>query len=307
METSRPGNLNRGQRGELSSPGKIGPESKLLFGSQFGHNLNMKTVKLKKIDPNETGAFREKDDAKAETEKYLKKMYDLLYLMFAHDRYSLLIILHGIDASGKDGTVRLIFSGANPQGVRVYSFKQPSQEELRHDFLWRCHRCLPESGFAAIFNRSYYEEVTTVQVHPEYLKAQRLPDEIVKDPKFFEKRYACINDFERMLTEKGTIVLKLFLHISKDEQKERLQERLQDRRKNWKFSEADITERKHWNRYQDVFEEMLNRTSTSHAPWNVIPANHKWYRDYLTAKTIVEALEQLKMKYPKSQKQIRIR
>ncbi len=267
----------------------------------------MKTLKLKKINPNDSGSFQNKDEAKSATEKYLARMYDLLYLMFAHGRYSLLIILHGIDASGKDGTVERIFSGANPQGMRVYSFKQPSEEELRHDFLWRCHRCLPESGYAAIFNRSYYEEVTTVQVHPEYLKAQHLPDEIVKDPQFFEKRYACINDFERMLTEKGTVVLKLFLHISKDEQKERLQERLEDRRKNWKFSEADITERKYWDQYQSVFERMLNKTSTAHAPWQVIPANHKWYRDYLTIKAIVEALEQMKMKYPRAQKNIRIR
>lgn len=266
----------------------------------------MKKIRLKNFEPEDKGKFKDKADAKLETEKYLKRMYELLYLMFAHDRYSLLIILHGIDASGKDGTVRHIFSGANPQGLRVFSFKKPSEEELRHDFLWRCHRHVPESGYAAIFNRSYYEEVTTVKVHPEYLKDQNLPDEVLKDPDFFEKRYQQINDFERMLCEKGTVVLKFFLHISKDEQKERLQERLRDRTKNWKFSDDDIKERRHWDRYQEAFDQMLAQTHTKHAPWHVIPANHKWYRDYLTARAIVEALEGLKMKFPKAQKGIRI-
>jgi PPK2 family polyphosphate:nucleotide phosphotransferase len=266
----------------------------------------MTTFKLKRIDPDARGPFKDKSEALEKTEFYLKQMYELLYLMFAHDRYSLLIILHGIDASGKDGTVRHIFSGANPQGMRVFSFKKPSPEELRHDFLWRCHRHVPETGFATIFNRSYYEEVTTVQVHPEYLKDQHLPDKILKDPDFFEKRYQSINHFEKMLSERGTVVLKFFLHISKDEQKKRLQARLVDRTKNWKFSEDDINERKHWDEYMNCFEKMLNKTNSKHSPWHVIPANHKWYRDYLTAKTIVETLQKLKMSYPKTKRKIRI-
>lgn len=267
----------------------------------------MASLSLKRTDPSFTGKFKNKEAAQEATQKYLRKMYGLLYLMFAHDRYSLLIVLHGIDTSGKDGTVRNIFSGSNPQGMRVFSFKKPSQEELRHDFLWRCHRQVPECGSAAIFNRSYYEEVTTVMVHPEYLKDQHLPDEIVEDPNFFKKRYERIKDFEKMLHERGTVVLKFFLHISKEEQKERLEARLCDSTKNWKFSLDDIKERKHWDDYMKAFEKMIQGTHSEHAPWHIVPANSKWYRDYITAKMIVEALEELKMKFPRLRKnEIRI-
>jgi PPK2 family polyphosphate:nucleotide phosphotransferase len=209
-----------------------------------------------------------------------------------------LIILHGIDASGKDGTVRHLFSAANPQGLQVHSFKRPSEEELRHDFLWRCHRAVPESGYAAIFNRSYYEEVTTVQVHKEWLGRQHLPDHILKNSKIFEQRYRQINDFEKMLTENGISVVKFLLHISKKEQKERLDERLKDHTKNWKFSPEDLKERKRWEAYMNVFGKMINETHTKHAPWYVIPADHKWYRNYLVTKTLVDHLSKLKMKFP---------
>lgn len=271
----------------------------------------MSSFKLKKINPSSTGKFKEKETAKdqceAETKKLLKKMYDLLYLMFAHDKHSLLIILHGIDTSGKDGTVRNIFAGANPQGIRTFSFKQPSVEELRHDFLWRCHKHIPECGSSAIFNRSYYEEVTTTMVHPDYLAKQNLPPEILKDKKFYEKRYHRINDFEKMLSERGTVVLKFLLHISKDEQKTRLEDRLKDSSRNWKFSLGDIQERKKWNEYMSVFEKMIQETSTKHSPWTVVPANNKWYRDYVITKSIVESLEKLEMRFPKvSNKKIRI-
>ncbi len=259
----------------------------------------MKTPNLKKVDPSSSGKFKNKEEAELETKKLLKEMYDRLYLMFAHNKYSLLIILQGIDTSGKDGTVRNIFAGSNPQGVRVHSFKNPSEEELRHDFLWRCHEKMPESGFTVIFNRSYYEEVCTVKIHPEYLEAQRIPDEFVNDKKFFEKRMERINEFEKMLSQRGTVVLKFLLHISKDEQKQRIEERLKDPSKNWKFSPKDIAERKHWSGYQTAFSEMIEGTHTKHAPWHVIPADKKWYRDYMTAKIIVEALEGLKMEFPK--------
>lgn len=259
-----------------------------------------KIKKLSNVDPDHTGKFSSKEDCEKQTAELLKQMYDRLYLMFAHDRYSLLIILQGIDASGKDGTVRNIFQGANPQGIRAYSFKSPSREELRHDFLWRCHKQIPECGLAAVFNRSYYEEVTTVKVHPEMLKAQNIPDELLKRKDFFERRYHRINEFEKMLTQRGTVVLKFFLHISKDEQRERLQERLEDRSKNWKFSPDDIKERKHWNQYRIAFDQMIQATHTKHAPWHIIPANKKWYRDYLTARLIVEALEDLDMTFPEA-------
>lgn len=229
-----------------------------------------------------------------------KKLYDLLYLLFANNQHSLLIILHGIDTSGKDGTVRHIFEGANPQGIKVFSFKRPSIEEFRHDFLWRCHRHTPESGLATIFNRSYYEEVTTVMVHPEILKEQHIPEGKCNQPNFFEQRYDRINEFEKMLAQKGTIVVKFFLHISRKEQKIRINERLNNRSKNWKFSIEDVKERKYWDAYKLSFEKMLSATSTICSPWIIVPADNKWYRNYVVSKTLVTVLDKLKMKFPKA-------
>ncbi|MFZ3231428.1 MAG: PPK2 family polyphosphate kinase [Pseudobdellovibrio sp.] len=260
----------------------------------------MAKVSLKNMNPAGHPFCKNKEEAIRATEELQKKIYNLLYLMFAHNKYSLLIILHGIDASGKDGTVRHIFSAANPQGIKVFSFKKPTLEESRHDFLWRCHLHTPESGLAAIFNRSYYEEVTTVRVHPNLLEVQNIPDEIVKKPNFFELRYERINEFEKLLSEKGTVVVKLFLHISKKEQKIRIQERLSNLTKNWKFSKEDIKERKHWDQYMNVFDKMLNATSTKYSKWNIIPADNKWYRDYLVSKIIFENLEKMKMSFPKA-------
>ena len=260
----------------------------------------MSKLSLKKINPSKHPLVKDKDEALKLTEDLQKELYDLLYLMFAHGRYSLLIIFHGIDTAGKDGSVRHIFSGANPQGLRVFSFKKPTEEELRHDFLWRCHRHTPESGLATIFNRSYYEEVTTVQVHPELLKLQSIPDEYLKDPGFFKQRYKRINDFELLLTEKGTVVVKFFLHISKDEQKERIDARLADLSKNWKFSVDDVKERKFWDKYMIAFQKMIKGTSTKHAPWTIVPADNKWYRNYIISKTLVENLKELNMKFPKA-------
>lgn len=264
----------------------------------------MSKLLLSKIDPTDTGRFKNKEEALTEISDLQQKMYDLLYLMFAHDRYSLLIILQGIDTSGKDGAIRHLFASANPQGLRVHSFKKPSDEELRHDFLWRCHLRTPESGLATIFNRSYYEEVTTVMVHPELLQAQHIPHELLKSKDFFERRYHRINDFEKMLAQKGTVVLKFLLHISKDEQKKRIEDRLKDSTRNWKFSEADVQERRYWNQYMKSFEKMIQHTSTDHAQWHVIPANNKWYRDYLITKKIVESLSQLSMKFPQVKRKV---
>lgn len=252
------------------------------------------------IDPKDTGKFKSKSEVKEPLDLLQKKLYDLLYLMFADGKRSLLIILHGIDTAGKDGVVRHLFSVANPQGLRVHSFKKPSPEELKHDFLWRCHKMIPEAGFAAIFNRSYYEEVTTVKVHPNLLQFQSLPDEISKDPNIFKKRYKQIKEFESFLSLNGIEVVKFFLHISKDVQKKRLDERLKDHTKNWKFSPDDLKERKYWNEYMNVFEEMIKFTSTSQCPWHVIPADNKWYRNYLITKLLVDRLSKLKMSFPKS-------
>lgn len=260
----------------------------------------MGKIVLSKISPSAEKHGVDKAKALAETKVLQKKLYDQLYLMFAHGKYSLLIILQGIDTSGKDGTVRHIFSAANPQGIKVFSFKKPTELEARHDFLWRCHVHCPESGLAAIFNRSYYEEVTTVMVHPEHLELQNIPDASLKRKDFFELRYDRINDFEKLLAQKGTVVVKLFLHISKKEQQERIDKRLKNLSKNWKFSEADVKERAHWKKYMISFEKMLNATDTRHAPWNIIPADDKWYRDYLVSKTLVTALQDLKMSFPKA-------
>lgn len=250
--------------------------------------------------PAEHPLCKNKEEALRLTEPLQKKLYDLLYLMFAHDKHSLLIILQGIDTAGKDGTVRHIFSGANPHGIKVFSFKRPSLEEFRHDFLWRCHRHTPESGLAAIFNRSYYEEVTTAMVHPGLLKEQHIPDSSRNRADFYERRYQRINDFEKLLVQKGTVVVKFFLHISKQEQKIRIKERLKNRNKNWKFSTEDVKERKHWAQYMVSFDKMLAATTTKHAPWTVVPADNKWYRDYVVSKTLVETLKKLKMNFPKA-------
>lgn len=256
-------------------------------------------MSLARVDPAQTGRFRDKAQGKAATEELRARLYDLLYRMYAGNRHALLVVLHGIDASGKDGTVRSLFAGANPHGIRVYSFKKPTEEELEHDILWRCHKHAPERGYAAIFNRSYYEEVTTVKVHPELLEAQSLPRSVLKDPTFFRKRYRQINDFERMLTESGTVVLKFLLHVSKAEQKKRLLERIGDPTKHWKFQPGDIEERKHWSSYLRSFDDMLAATDTAHAPWHVVPADHKWYRDYVVAEKVVKALEALGLSFPR--------
>jgi PPK2 family polyphosphate:nucleotide phosphotransferase len=257
-------------------------------------------MNLKDINPSSTGSYTSKEEGLKITQDYQKKIYDLLYLMFAEGKHALLIILHGIDTSGKDGVVRHLFASANPQGLRVSSFKYPSSEELKHDFFWRCHKEAPERGYTSIFNRSYYEEITTVKIHPEYLKAQNLPDSILKQKDLFKRRCEQINNFEEMLCQNGTHVVKFFLHISKGEQKERLKERLEDHTKNWKFSEQDIKERKFWNQYMKVFGEMIESTNKKHAPWFIVPADKKWYRNLLISKILVETLEDFSMRYPKA-------
>ena len=254
---------------------------------------------LSKIDAAKTPFCQDKEQAQVLLEKYKKRIYELFYLMFAENQRSVLIILQGIDTSGKDGVVRFLFDAANPQGLKMFSFKKPSDEDLKHDFLWRCHKVTPASGETVIFNRSYYEDVIATFVHPEFLLDRHLPDKIKASKDLFKMRYNQINDFERMLKQNGTSVLKFLLHITKAEQKERLKARVADPTKNWKFSVNDLKERKLWSKNMKAFEAMVDHTSTKDAPWVIVPANKKWYRDLIICKTIVEHLESLKMKYPK--------
>jgi PPK2 family polyphosphate:nucleotide phosphotransferase len=244
-------------------------------------------VDLRKFDPDDTSlAPGDKEETIAKGDKLCGKLADLQELLFAEHKHKLLIVLQGMDTSGKDGTVRHVMRGVSPQSVRAVSFKKPLQVELDHDFLWRIHAQVPASGEIAIFNRSHYEDVLVVRVH-----------ELVPE-KLWRKRYGHINDFEKMLTESGTTILKFFLHISKDEQRERLQARIDDPTKRWKFQHGDIDERKLWDDYQKAYEDALEKTSTEWAPWTIVPSDKKWFRNYVVAKTVVDTLEGFEMEYP---------
>lgn len=230
--------------------------------------------------------------------KNLAKLQDKLY---AHDQYSVLIVLQAMDAAGKDGAIKHVMSGLNPQGVKVSSFKSPSKEELDHDYFWRHYKALPGRGEIGIFNRSHYENVLVTKVHPEYILNENLPNvNSMKDidKKFWDKRYKQINHFEKNLYENGTITLKFFLHVSKEEQKKRFLERIEDPTKNWKFSVADAQERKHWDAYQKAYEEMIEATSTDHAPWFILPADDKWFTRICLAAIIYKEFEKLQLTYP---------
>lgn len=253
--------------------------------------------RIEEIDPRDT-AGRKRELIEQESEADLKRLDELCYLMYAENRRSLLIILQGIDASGKNSTTTHIAKGVNPEGLSVTSFKTPSDIEIEHDYLWRVHAESPRRGNVGIFNRSHYEEVIVTRVHPEILAAQHLPEHIANDPEIFRKRFRQINDFERMLTENGTIIVKFLLHISKEEQIERFRERMEEPKKHWKFSREDLAKRKDWDTYMKAFEEMVRETSTDHAPWYAVPADRKWYRNWLIVRTLVETLERQNMKYP---------
>jgi PPK2 family polyphosphate:nucleotide phosphotransferase len=244
-------------------------------------------VDLRKFDPDDTNlAPGDKEVTTAKSGKLCVKLADLQELLFAEHKHKLLIVLQGMDTSGKDGTVRHVMQGVSPQSVRAVSYKKPTQPELEHDFLWRIHAQVPAIGEIVIFNRSHYEDVLVVRVH-----------ELVPE-KIWRKRYGQINDFEKMLAETGTTILKFFLHISKDEQRERLQARIDDPTKRWKFQHGDIDERKLWDDYQKAYADALEKTSTDWAPWTIVPADKKWYRNYVVAKTVVDTLESFKMEYP---------
>ena len=247
-----------------------------------------------------------KQDAKKLLAKDIETLTELQGKLYAQDRYSILIIFQAMDAAGKDGTIKHVMSGVNPQGCQVFSFKQPSAEELDHDYLWRINRSLPERGRIGIFNRSHYEDVLISKVHPEIILSGKLPG--IKavsdiDAEFWKRRYRQINDFERYLTENGTIILKFFLNVSKGEQKKRFLERLDDQSKNWKFSSADVKERQFWDEYMKAYSDVLTETSTKTAPWYVIPADNKWFMRYAVGQIICEQMSQLDLHYPQLSKE----
>ncbi|MEO7653689.1 MAG: polyphosphate kinase 2 family protein [Bryobacteraceae bacterium] len=245
-------------------------------------------VKLAKIDPNSTPGFRDKTEGEEALLASSARLEELEYLLYASRQNALLVVLQGMDTAGKDGAIRHVASALNPQSSDVTAFKKPTEEEMAHDFLWRIHKAVPPKGVIGIFNRSQYEDVLVVRVHELVPKA------------VWSKRYEQINNFEQMLSEGGVTILKFFLHISKDEQKKRLEQRLADPAKNWKSTPNDFTERKYWDDYAAAYEEVLSRCSTPWAPWFIVPANRKWYRNAVISQTIVETLEGLDMKLPKS-------
>jgi len=241
-----------------------------------------------------------KKDYKKLLEEHVEALSSLQHLHYASNRYALLLIFQGMDAGGKDGAIRHVMSGVNPQGCQVFSFKQPSAEELEHDFLWRTTRRLPERGHIGIFNRSYYEEVLVVRVHPEILRSQGLSEELRAEKIIWEERYRSIRDLESHLYRNGTRTVKVFLHLSKDEQRKRFLERIDEPDKNWKFSLADIHERKYWTHYMKAYEACLSATSTHHAPWYVVPADDKENARLAVSQIVLDALGGLKMAYPKT-------
>jgi len=241
------------------------------------------------VDPDETGKLHDKEVAQLKLSKMQERLGELQEVLYAQSKHAVLVVLQAIDTGGKDGTIRHVFGHLNPQGVRVSSFKAPSTEELAHDYLWRIHKEVPAKGMITVFNRSHYEDVLVVRVHDIITK---------KEAKL---RYQHINDFERYLTDNNVHVIKILLHISRDEQKRRLESRLEDESKHWKFSTADTKERALWDRYMEEFENLVQHCSTTHSPWHVVPANHKWSRDVLVAQILLDKLESLHLQYPAPQ------
>jgi PPK2 family polyphosphate:nucleotide phosphotransferase len=260
--------------------------------------------RLKDIDPGDTLGIGSEDKSRAKEAlatgvEALAQLQDMLY---AQDRWAVLLIFQAMDAAGKDGTIKHVMSGVNPQGCQVYSFKTPSSEELDHDFLWRCMKYVPERGRVGIFNRSYYEETLVVRVHPELLEKETLPPELVTRD-IWKERFHDIRSFERYLTRNGVVIRKFFLHVSKGEQKKRFLERLENPEKHWKFAANDIKERAYWGDYMTAYEDMIRQTSTAEAPWYVVPADNKWFTRIVVAAAVIETLDALKLHYPKVSKE----
>ena len=257
-----------------------------------------KHFRLKDYDPAHTAGVKSKEEANELLEQGIQKLAELQDKLYAQDSWALLLIFQAMDAAGKDGVIKHVMSGVNPQGCQVYSFKAPSELELQHDFLWRTTRDLPERGHIGIFNRSYYEEVLVVRVHPEILKSQKTPPSLV-GKKIWDERFEDICCFERHMARSGTVIRKFFLNVSKKEQKKRFLERLEEPEKNWKFSASDVRERACWDDYQQAYEDMIRNTATEHAPWYVVPADNKWFTRLVISTVIVDALESLDLAYPK--------
>jgi PPK2 family polyphosphate:nucleotide phosphotransferase len=254
--------------------------------------------RLKDFHPADTLGLKSKEQAKKALEQGIVRLAGLQEKLYAQDRWAILLILQAMDAAGKDSTIKHVMSGVNPQGCQVNAFKAPSAEELQHDFLWRTSRSLPERGKIGIFNRSYYEEVLAVRVHPEFLDRQKIPEQLVSE-NIWQKRFEDINAFERYLSRNGIVVLKFFLHLSRKGQKRRFLGRIEDPKKNWKFSMSDALERQHWEKYMRAYEDMIRNTSTKHAPWHVVPADHKWFTRLVVAEAAITALENLDLSFPK--------
>jgi PPK2 family polyphosphate:nucleotide phosphotransferase len=255
---------------------------------------------LEHFDPADTGGLKSDDKkrAKAALEDGVQALSELQDRLYAENRWAVLLIFQAMDAAGKDSAIKHVMSGVNPQGCQVFSFKAPSTEELNHDFLWRCMKSMPERGRIGIFNRSYYEETLVVRVHPEILAGQRTPPELVTK-RIWKERFEDIKAFERYLGRNGVLIRKFFLHVSKDEQRRRFLERLDNPDKNWKFSSADVKERERWDAYMEAYEDMIRQTATPNAPWYVVPADAKWYTRLVVAAAVIDALDSLRLDYPK--------
>src|SRR5215204_2850339 len=256
------------------------------------------SFRLADIDPRDTaGLDIDKDEAKEMLKDSIQRLSDLQDVLYAQDRWAVLAIFQAMDAAGKDGVIKHVMSGVNPQGCQVFSFKAPTSEDLDHDYMWRCMKCLPARGMIGIFNRSYYEETLVVRVHPQILAGQKLP-ESAKGKDVWQRRFREINDWERYLTDNGTKIVKLFLNVSKEEQKKRFLDRIQEPESNWKFAASDARERQHWDAYQDAFAHLLSNTSTPWAPWHVIPADRKWFMRVAAASVILDALMEIDPAFP---------
>jgi PPK2 family polyphosphate:nucleotide phosphotransferase len=253
--------------------------------------------RLEDVRPGDTRGLKSKEQAREQLEDGIERLADLQEKLYAQDQWGVLLIFQAMDAAGKDGAIEHVMSGVNPQGCQVFSFKAPSAEELDHDFLWRTTRCLPERGRIGIFNRSYYEEMLVVRVHPEILEKQRLPKRVLTK-RIWKERFDDVAAFERHLARNGYAIAKFFLHVSKKEQKARFLERLDEPEKNWKFSLADAQEREHWDDYMAAYEDMIRHTAAPHAPWYVVPADNKWFTRLVVAAAIEETLAGLKLKFP---------
>jgi PPK2 family polyphosphate:nucleotide phosphotransferase len=256
-----------------------------------------KTFRLKDYDPDDTRGLHLKDDADELIADSIVRMAELQERLYAQDRWAVLLIFQALDAAGKDSVIKHVMSGLNPQGCEVHAFKQPSSEDLDHDFLWRSSKLLPRRGHIGIFNRSYYEEVLVVRVHPELLAKQQLPRELVSKS-IWEERYEDINHFERYLSRQGVVIRKFFLHVSRDEQKRRFLKRLDEPEKNWKFSVADVHEREHFADYMEAYQDTIQATATPWAPWYIVPADQKWFTRLVVASAVVETLESLRPAFP---------